>query len=148
MKVEEILKTTFKDDYFKLMANIAVTSIWGQGFFLKAIKPHGLSINQHNVLRILRGRHPEALSRNTILESMFDKNSNVTRLIDKLIDKGLVERKFCPNDRRQIEVNLTEKGLKKLDEMEDLIPSLVEKYRHLTPEEVQTLNTLLDKIRE
>lgn len=148
MKVEEILKTTFKDDYFKLMANIAVTSIWGQGFFLKAIKPHGLSINQHNVLRILRGRHPEALSRNTILESMFDKNSNVTRLIDKLIDKGLVERKFCPNDRRQIEVNLTEKGLKKLDEMEDLIPSLAEKYRHLTLEEVQTLNTLLDKIRE
>ena len=147
MKPEEHLKTTFTDEYHKLFANIGLTFIWGQEFFLKTLKPHGLSPHQFNVLRILKGKHPKALSRNTILESMFDKNSNVTRLVDKLVEKDLVSREFCPNDRRQIEVLLTPKGLNKLKEMENVMPTVIENYRKLSAEEVTVLNQLLDKLK-
>ncbi len=75
------------------------------------LKPHGITPEQFNILRILRGQHGQPLALRDISGRMIDRNSNTSRLVDKLITKGLVRRKTCPNDRRRVDIALTEEGL-------------------------------------
>ena len=113
-----------------------------------ALKPFGLSGQQFNILRILRGQYPEPASVKLLTARMIDKMSNASRLVDKLLEKELVVRTTCPNDRRSVDVVLTEKGLEVLA----AASTAVEATHHplngpLTDDEAQTLNRLLDKMR-
>lgn len=109
---------------------------------------YGLAAPQFNVLRILRGQHPDAASIGLIKERMLDKNSDVSRIVERLFKKKLIERKESKSDRRQKEVLLTKKGLELLEKMafcekqEDAVLS------NLNKKEVKVLNELLDKIRD
>ncbi len=147
MKLEDEIKSKFRNDYHKALVNLYYTNnVIGEQFF-KVIKEYGLAAPQFNVLRILRGQHTNAVSIGLIKERMLDKNSDVSRIVDRLYKKELVERKESKSDRRQKDVLITKKGIDLLDKMavcekrEDNILS------NLSKKEVKLLNELLDKIR-
>lgn len=110
------------------------------------LKPFDVSIQQFNVLRILRGRKGKPANLSTLNKRMVTKMSNTTRLVDKLITKGYVNRITCPSNRRKVEINITEKGRKSLSEMDKAMcqteRDLVKKF---STEELDRLNRLLDK---
>ena len=150
MKLEdEIKQKKFKNEYQKLLLNVIFTGNWLNSQSIKAFKPYGVSPQQYNVLRILKGQHPNAISVNQIVERMLDKNSNASRLVDKLVLKNLVKRETCEADRRQMDVAITEKGLKLLVDMESNIDHVDQIISNsLTKKEAEQLNIILDKIRE
>lgn len=147
MKLEDEIKSKFRNDYHKALVNLYYThNVIGEQFF-KMMKEYGLAAPQFNVLRILRGQHPDAVSIGFIKERMLDKNSDVSRIVDRLYKKKLVERKESKTDRRQKDVVITKKGLELLDKMticEEREDSILSK---LNKKEVKLLNELLDKIR-
>ena len=113
----------------------------------EVIKPYDLSGEQYNVLRILRGQKGPA-NMSTILERMIAKNSNTTRLIDKLLIKELVTREVCPENRRKMEVEITPKGLSLLTELDPKIDAYENQFaNNLTEEEMTEFNRLLQKFR-
>ncbi len=131
----------------KTVINILYTSryIEKQG---ERFKSYGLTMQQYNVLRILRGQNGSPANLCTLQERMIDKNSNTTRLVDKLIGKELVERNRCAENRRKVEIFITEKGLKLLEEMDPITEEAnKEILKYLNENELQTLNKLLDKLR-
>ncbi len=147
MKLEDEIKSKFRNEYHKALVNFYYTNnIIGQQFF-KMLKEHGLAAPQFNVLRILRGQHPNAVSVGTIKERMLDNNSDVSRIVDRLFGKGLVERNECELDRRQKDVLISKKGLDLLDKMKICEKEEDKLLSNLTEEEAKTLNYILDKIR-
>ena len=116
--------------------------------FNEVLKPYDLSSEQYNVLRILRGQKGNPANMCVIQERMIAKNSNTTRLIDKLLLKNLVTREVCPDNRRKIEVLITPKGLELLNELD---PKVIEHEQlfatNLNTSELLQLNTLLEKYR-
>jgi DNA-binding MarR family transcriptional regulator len=149
MKIEEVIKTNINlGDSKKIILNIIYTQNVIVDKFNEIIKPYDLSSEQYNVLRILRGQKGSPANMCIIQERMLSKNSNTTRLIDKLLLKGLVTREVCPENRRKIEVLITNKGLEllkildpKIMEYEDLFAS------NLSSSEKEQLITLLEKYR-
>lgn len=150
MKLEdEIKQKKFKSEYQKLLLNVIFTGNWLNSQLIKAFKPFGVSPQQYNVLRILKGQHPKVITVNQIAERMLDKNSNASRLVDKLVVKALVKREICEKDRRQMDVAITDKGLKLLTEMENNIEHIDQVIsKSVTKKEAEQLNAILDKIRE
>ncbi|WP_037348732.1 MarR family winged helix-turn-helix transcriptional regulator [Sediminibacter sp. Hel_I_10] len=115
--------------------------------FLNVLKPHDLSLEQFNVLRILRGQKGDPLNLQDIQERMVNKMSNTTRLIDKLILKDFVKRIQCEQNRRKIEVYITNHGLEKLKELDRLVDETEKKMTsNLNQKELQQLNKLLVKL--
>lgn len=111
------------------------------------IKPHGISLQQFNVLRILRGRKGSAANLKTVQKRMIHKMSNTTRIIDKLIDKKLVRRKICDDNRRKIEIFITEQGLEALTKLDTEIQNTeAAVLQPLSLEDQKTLRSLLNKI--
>lgn len=111
-----------------------------------ALKPFDVSIQQFNVLRILRGRKGEASNLSTINERMVTKMSNTTRLVDKLLIKGHVNRMVCPSNRRKVEIRITEDGLVSLQKMDKVVAAIEAKIvQNFTKKELEQLNQLLDK---
>jgi DNA-binding MarR family transcriptional regulator len=102
---------------------------------------------QFNVLRILKGSDPEALTVNTIIDRMIDKSSNASRIVEKLRQKGLVKRKTCKEDRRRVDVVITEKGKELLEEANRELKKADLMERSITAEEADELNRILNKIR-
>lgn len=148
MKIEEAIKQkAFTSEYHRLMVNLLFTSSWLQSLQSKAFKSYDLTSQQFNVLRILRGQHPKPATVNLITERMIDKMSNASRLVDRLIDKQLVVRTTCPNDRRAVDVRITEAGLKLLEELDKTASSWEKPLHQLTEEEAHQLNELLNKLR-
>ena len=112
----------------------------------KALKPYEMSIQQFNVLRILRGRKGKPANLSTLNERMVTKMSNTTRLVDKLLIKGLVDRIVCESNRRKVEITLTPKGENILLKMDQLIKKTEnELVKDFTREELENLNSLLNK---
>ena len=110
-------------------------------------KEHGLTPQQYNILRILKGQYPIPVSVKTIKERMLDRMSDVSRLVERLKVKNLVERSECPNDRRNVDILISTEGLKKLEELYPSVDCGMKNAVNLTDEELVTLNTLLDKLR-
>lgn len=111
-----------------------------------ALKPFDVSSQQFNVLRILRGRKDSPANLSTLNERMVTKMSNTTRLVDKLLIKGFVDRSICSSNRRKVEINITEKGLKMLMKMDDAIQSAEQKIlKNISKNELEQLNKLFDK---
>ncbi len=149
MQIEEAIvqQKGFTSEYEKMVVNLLYTSSWLQINQVRFFKQFDISPEQYNVLRILRGQHPKSASVCLIQERMLDKMSNASRLVEKLKQKELVCRKECPLDRRQVDVSITEKGLKLLDEIEEKSERLSDFTKALNKNEALTLNTLLDKLR-
>ncbi|MGA0316917.1 MAG: MarR family winged helix-turn-helix transcriptional regulator [Flavobacteriaceae bacterium] len=111
------------------------------------LKPFGISIQQFNVLRILRGQKGVAANLFTVQEKMVNKMSNTTRIIDKLIDKSFVERIICKENRRKIELFITEEGLNFLKKVDPVIDQTEEKMtNHLSEKEKKEMLILLNKL--
>lgn len=144
---EEIKQKEFKSQYNKLLVNILFTNSWINGQQNKVFKNHGLTTQQFNVLRILRGQHPNAASVNLLKDRMIDKMSNVSRIIDKLKAKDLVSRKLCKTDRRQVDVKITEKGLNVLLILDKEIGEWEKSFHNISEEEASTASDVLDKWR-
>ena len=149
MKIEDELKGRFRNEYHKGLINLTYTAKHLSYEFYQSLKKHGLAEQQYNVLRILSGFRSEApLSISFIKERMLDKDSDVSRIVDRLVQKSFVNRIENPEDRRQKSVEITVKGLELLDEMFSCELKVDTLLSNLAIEEVNILNQLLDKIRE
>jgi DNA-binding MarR family transcriptional regulator len=148
MKIEdEIRQKPFKDAYSKAVVNLLYTHSYLVTEQSKIFKPHDLSPEQYNVLRILRGQHPEPITVSSIQDRMLNKMSNASRLVEKLKIKKMVERKECAVDRRQVDITITGKGLEILDQLEEEVKKFNKRILNLSKTEVEQLNDLLDKLR-
>ncbi|SHI34393.1 DNA-binding transcriptional regulator, MarR family [Mesonia phycicola] len=149
MKVEDILKTKATLSIKKkVLINLQLASAKTSSEMMSSLKSFDISAQQFNVLRILRGQEKKPANLNTIQERMVNKMSNTTRLIDKLIDKKLVERCICEENRRKIEVTITKEGLELLKKIDPEIKKLEENStKNLSEIELKELNTLLEKLR-
>lgn len=149
MAIEDEIKGRFRNEYHKGLINLNYTAKHLGYEFVQSLKKHGLAEQQYNVLRILRGFRAESpLSIGFIKERMLDKDSDVSRIVDRLFEKGLISRKENPDDRRQKSLEITEKGLSLLDNMFNCEQKADTLLANLTVEELKEFNRLLDKIRE
>lgn len=147
-KIEEVLKTDkFESEYHKALLNILYTSNWLNALLKEPISKEHITLQQYNILRILRGQYPNPATINLIKERLLDNMSDVSRIIDRLVEKKLVSRKVCPSDRRAVDILITENGLETLQKLDPsmCIASLLKKT--LTADECQQMNVLLDKMR-
>jgi DNA-binding MarR family transcriptional regulator len=145
---DEIVQPKFENESHKATVNIFYTSNWLEAIHAEIFKPYNITRQQYNILRILRGQHPNIVNLKLIKERMIDKMSDVSRLIERLREKGLVDRKTCKSDRRHIDVCITEEGLKLLKNLDTEIKKLIELFDSLDETEIKTLNFLLDKLRD
>jgi DNA-binding MarR family transcriptional regulator len=147
MKIEEEIKQQkFKTPLQKAVLNLLYTTSWMQGKQKDIFKTFGITLQQFNILRILRGQHPNSTSATEIKSRMLDKNSDVSRLLDRLLAKKVITKRVSSNDKRAADVNLTEEGLellKAIDKKQHQIDSVL----LLSDDEALLLSDLLDKSR-
>lgn len=143
---EEIKQQKFLSGHQKALINLLYTASWLQGRQQDFFKPFGITAQQFNILRILKGQHPKSISATEIKARMLDRNSDVSRLLDRLVAKALISKKACPNDKRATDVNITDTGLQLLSNL-DQYQREIDGVLALTEEEALQLSTLLDKAR-
>ena len=143
---EEIRQKKFKSPYQKALLNVLFTSNWLMNKQQEFFKPYGITAQQFNILRILKGQHPKGISGTEIKSRMLDKNSDVSRLLDRLVKKNLVERRSCPNDKRASDIFITNDGLGMLEALSKTQKE-IDSIFQLTEEEAAALSDLLDKAR-
>jgi DNA-binding MarR family transcriptional regulator len=144
---EDINQSKFRNEYQKAGINLIYTFNWVTEQTKNLFEKYGLTAQQFNILRILRGAG-EPLSTFQIRQRMLDKMSDTSRIVDRLIIKGLVKKNISKIDKRLVDVSITEKGKKllaKLDGHQDEMDAVLS---NLSDSEAKTLNKLLDKIRE
>lgn len=149
MRIEEIIKPTYPMAIEKkTLLNIMFTQNVISEKFNEILKPFDLSPEQFNVLRILRGQKGNPVNMCTIQERMIAKTSNTTRLVDKLLLKDLVIREICPENRRKMEITITEKGLRLLSQLDPIVDEHEQTFaKNLSVSELELLNELLEKFR-
>jgi len=144
---EELQQDGFQSEHQKAVLNILFTSNWLESDSARVLKPFGISSQQYNVLRILKGQGTNAISVNNIMSRMIDKMSNASRLVEKLRRKELIERVTCEHDRRQVDVRITDSGLALLKDADIEMNKFDEMKGKLTVEESVLLSELLEKVR-
>jgi DNA-binding MarR family transcriptional regulator len=148
MTIEEaIQQKKFKSERTKLLINLLYTSSWLSCIQSRFFKEYDLTPQQYNVLRILRGQKGRAISVNEITRRMVDRTSNASRLVDKLVKKGLVERKQCDQDRRSVDIKVTQVGLEILSNLDSIQNQAHFEWIGISEDEARTVNDLLDKLR-
>ncbi len=130
------------------MLNLVYTTNWVISKQSSFFKDSDISSQQYNVLRILRGQYPDPCSIKLIKERMLDRMSDASRIVDKLNTKKLLIRRECPNDRRSVDIVITDKGLELLKSLDHVDDISIDTLKSLSTEEINTLNTLLDKLRD
>jgi DNA-binding MarR family transcriptional regulator len=145
---DEIKQSKFRNEYHKLGVNIVYTANWLTHHHGRHCKEYGITPEQFNILRILRGQYPNPATVNLLIERMLNKMSNASRLVEKLRKKGLVERRTSKDDRRACDVLITQKGLDTLKEMDSMDKEMAKLMSHLSEAEVKNTNKILDKIRK
>ena len=147
--IEEEIKQQkkFESEHQRAAVNIMFTSNWLYSTNAARLKKHDITPEQFNVLRILRGAHPKPLMLGEITCRMLDKSSNATRLVEKLRQKGCVERELCENNRRQVDIVITEKGLALLTTIDNEADDWNKSIKGITKAEALELNRILDKLR-
>ncbi|QNF31857.1 MarR family transcriptional regulator [Adhaeribacter swui] len=149
MKIEEEIKQrTFKDVYQKVYINLIFTAGWLQEQQAVVFKKYNITLPQFNILRILRGQYPKPATVNLLIERMLDKTSNASRIVDKLEAKELVTRHQCPNDRRTVDILITDKGLALLQQIDEAEGTQIKGLQNISAAEAEELSRLLDKIRD
>lgn len=144
---DDIKQNKFGSEYEKAAVNVLFTGSWLYNVNATRLKRHGITPEQFNVLRILRGSHPETMMLADITCRMIDRNSNATRLVEKLRQKGLVTREVCEDNRRQVDIGITDKGLNLLKKVDQDAESWLALLKNITQAEAKELNRVLDKLR-
>lgn len=148
MKLEEEIKQSkFRSEYQKAIVNIYYTNCYITSQFQKILKKYKVTPQQFNILRILRGQHPKVANMSLIKERILDKNSDVSRIVERLRTKKLIKRRISRKDRRQMNVKITQSGLNLLSKMDECEQKMDNVLSKLSKKEVKLLNELLDKIR-
>ncbi|MCF2502249.1 MarR family transcriptional regulator [Dyadobacter sp. CY107] len=149
MSIEtDIKQKKFRSAYQRLALNLIYTSNWLESKQHEFFKEYDITSQQYNVLRILRGQQLNPIKVSDITERMLDKNSNTSRLVDKLLAKNLAKRSSCPNDRRAVDVLITGEGLKLLEELDPHVAEWEDRFNVISVEEADQINAMLDKLRE
>lgn len=130
------------------MLNLIYTTNWLTAKQDTLFKNSGITVQQYNVLRILRGQYPNPCSIKLIKERMLDRMSDTSRIVDKLFTKKLLLRRECPNDRRSVDIVISEKGLELLKSLDHIDELSKQTIKSLSQDEINTLNNLLDKLRD
>ncbi len=144
---DEIKQSKFRSEGQKLIINLIYTYNQLSGQMATMLQPHGLTMQQYNILRILKGQYPNPSTNNLVKERMLDRNSDVTRLIDRMIRNGLVTRTSCEKDRRRVDILITQQGLDLLDAIQAQETDL-DVIAHRLPEDQQlAMNGMLDRLR-
>lgn len=144
---DEIKQEEFNSEFQKLTLNLIFTYSWTQSRRRNFFQKYSLTPQQYNVLRILRGHHPEPYSTSQIRERMLDKMSDASRIVERLCRKDLVERKTCEKDKRLVDVVITKQGLSLLNDMDEGISKMDSIFKNISEQDARILNQLLDKIR-
>lgn len=148
MSIEDRIKTSrFHDDWHKATVNILFTNNWLSNVLEARASKKNITLQQFNVLRILRGQYPNPASNVMIKERMISSTPDISRLVERIVSKGLITRTKNKSDKRAVDLLITEKGLQLLEELEadmHLSPMLSES---LSPDEAKLLSELLDKFR-
>ncbi|MGS2763912.1 MarR family winged helix-turn-helix transcriptional regulator [Sinomicrobium sp. M5D2P9] len=148
MKIEEVIKTQNMQNHTRTVINLVYTANEISNKISDAIKPFDISMPQFNVLRILKGQKGQPANLYTIQERMIAKMSNTTRIVDKLIDKDLVKRVQCPQNRRKVEIHITQNGIDLLEEVNVAVATAEKEIvNKLDKEQLDTLNQILDTLR-
>jgi DNA-binding MarR family transcriptional regulator len=149
MRLEEAIKqkSPFRNQWEKAAVNIIFTHNWMTNQQKQVFKKYGITLQQYNVLRILRGQHPKPISTSDIRNRMLDRMSDVSRIVDRLVKKDLVIRKICKSDKRLVDVVINDAGLELLS-LIDSEEHLKFMARSLSEAEAEKLNELLDRLRD
>ena len=145
---KEIKQSAFNNEYQKLAVNILYTFFWMKEQNSQLLKPFGVTMQQYNVLRILRGQHPKGITTSDIRSRMLDKMSDTSRLVDRLTKRNLVEKRVNPSDRRLVEVRITDSGLDLLEKIgmdRDATSSFA---KNISEEQARQMNEWLDLMRD
>jgi DNA-binding MarR family transcriptional regulator len=143
-----ILSSKFGSQTQKAGLNVLYTAWWLKTVLSRELKALGLTHEQFNVLRILKGKHPEQMCVRDIARRMIEKSSNVPRIIDRLEIKKLVNRSTSPIDKRETVIRLTDDGINILEIANKKVNELFDEAVELTEEDAIHLNQLLEKMRE
>lgn len=144
---KDISQSSFTGEDQKAVLNIIYTYHWLTEKIKNILSVEDITQQQFNILRILRGSDPQPLSTLTIRERMLDKMSDTSRIVDRLVLKGLVNKKVCPTDKRLVDVNITREGKKLLERIDQKGEEMNSILRLLNKTELRQLNALLDKAR-
>ena len=144
---DEIQQFKFRNQRQKMLINLIYTYNAISSKMQEFLKTESLTMQQYNILRILRGQHPNPSTNSLVKERMLDRNSDVTRIIDRMIRDGLVSRVNCESDRRRVDITITELGLDKLKRLDAMSGQMDTIASGLSEEESAILNDMLDKLR-
>jgi DNA-binding MarR family transcriptional regulator len=144
---KEISASYFRNEYHKVMVNVVMTSNWILESMKQLIESEDITHQQYNILRILR-ESKTPLSTLQIREQMIDKMSDTSRIVERLLKKDLVHKQTASHDKRLVDITLSAKGLEVLERLDKKNERIDAIAAALSPDEVATLNTLLDKMRE
>lgn len=144
---KDIQQQSFRNEYQKAIVNIIFSCSWLNERIRDFFNADDITSQQYNILRILRGSQ-QPMSTLQIRERMLDKMSDTSRIVERLLKKGLVEKKICAADKRLVDVIISKKGLGLLEKLDKRNEELDNILQGLSAEEAKTLNHLLDKLRE
>jgi DNA-binding MarR family transcriptional regulator len=144
---KEIQQKSFKSPEQKLAVNLLYTSNWLNYQYQQHFKNYDITIQQFNVLRILRGQHPNYCTLKLIKERMLDRMSDASRIVDKLVEKKYVVRHQCPSDRRSVNLLIDDRGLALLKELDMIDEATKDMFKNLNQKDIEKLNQLLDDLR-
>ncbi len=148
MNVDEQLNTaTYENEKHRLRVNLLYSSYWLADRIGEFLKPYGITQQQFNILRILRGQSPDPISTKELRERMIVSGSDTSRLLDRLIEKGFAWKRPCPHDGRLIQAFISEGGEKLLSHIDNQIYELDAVMDNLSEKETLVLNQLLNKMR-
>jgi DNA-binding MarR family transcriptional regulator len=144
---KDIQQTNFRNEFQKMSINIIYTANWLNEKMGQILSTEDITQQQYNILRILRGSECP-LSTLKIRERMLDKMSDTSRIVDRLIVKGLVEKTACIKDKRLVDITVTKKGLQLLEKLDALNEQIDSILNGVSEKEAATMNQILDKLRE
>ena len=144
---KDIQQTNFRNEFQKMGINIIYTANWLNEKMGQILSTEDITQQQYNILRILRGSDAP-LSTLKIRERMLDKMSDTSRIVDRLIVKGLVEKTACVKDKRLVDITVTKKGLQLLEKLDALNEQIDSILKGVSEKEATTMNQILDKLRE
>lgn len=150
MRIEDEIqqRKSFASAKERSVVNVLFTASWLNGMQSEILKPFNITVQQFNILRILKGRYPEPSSVKLLTSRMIDRMSNASRLVDKLEARKLVERKPCEDDRRKVEITINEAGIQLINQASQAMNDLIEAQLGLTEKQAERLSELLDKMRK
>lgn len=148
MEIEkEIVNNKFENNHHKVIVNLIYTYGWLTNHLKQRLNKYKITLQQFNILRILRGQYPAPATINLLKERMLDKMSDASRIVDRLVAKGLVQRTVNERDRRAVDIIISEKGLELLKKLDTELSSREILENNISDEDAGLLSSMLDRMR-